>query len=98
MLSALLWFIITFVQVTGSANGLGRDICKELVKYKPKLVLWDVSESENNLTAEELRSLGAEHVYADTVDVSDMKQVALAAEKVKWLKWRKEWVFFACCV
>lgn len=69
--------------MTGSANGLGREICRELVRYRAKLVLWDVSEAENLTTAQELREMGAEYVYADTVDVSDKSQVERAAEKVR---------------
>ncbi|ODM95942.1 Epidermal retinol dehydrogenase 2 [Orchesella cincta] len=71
------------ILITGTANGLGKEICKQLIKSKAKLVLWDISEDDNKRTAQDLRDSGAAFVYEDTVDVADRNQVIVAATKVR---------------
>ncbi|OXA40600.1 17-beta-hydroxysteroid dehydrogenase 13 [Folsomia candida] len=70
------------ILITGSANGIGRQICLKLVDSGAKMVCWDISKRENNALIVELKSLGGE-AFGYEVDVSDLGQVQRTAALVK---------------
>lgn len=70
-------------KITGSASGIGRCICLEMVNAGAKLVLWDINKWDNDALVKELKNLGAT-AYGYDIDVSDRQQVRVAAEQVRF--------------
>lgn len=60
--------------VTGGSSGLGLGFATGLAKQGADVVIWARTASRNEKAAEQLRRYGG-RVLADTVDVSDEKQV-----------------------
>ncbi|CAG7724304.1 unnamed protein product [Allacma fusca] len=73
------------ILVTGGANGIGREICRQIAEQEKDvaIVTWDADERSNLETLEMLKNLGIRKAFASTVDVSDREKVAAAAEKVR---------------
>ena len=71
-------------QITGGANGIGREICRKLCEEERELTIisWDVDQGENEALVQELRELGVKKAVGFTVDVSDSGQVETAAKRV----------------
>ncbi len=67
--------------ITGSAQGIGREIALELARNGCSLVLCDIAEDELVATAEECRALSVP-VEAFTLDVTDIAAVAKCAETI----------------
>ncbi|XP_064597420.1 epidermal retinol dehydrogenase 2-like [Liolophura sinensis] len=70
------------VLVTGAGSGIGRLLSIKFARLGCRLVLWDINESGNQETADEVKKYGA-RVYAYTVDLSKRDEVYKTAEQVK---------------
>jgi len=70
------------ILITGSGNGIGREICLQLAQSGATLIGWDIDEAANNELLQDLTDLGAK-AYVYVVDISDRTKVEAAAEKVK---------------
>ncbi|XP_035703799.1 epidermal retinol dehydrogenase 2 isoform X2 [Folsomia candida] len=68
--------------VTGSGNGIGREICLQLANSGAKIVCWDIHKGNNDALVKSLRKLGA-FAYGYMVDVSDRSTVECFADKVR---------------
>ncbi|WP_018680384.1 SDR family NAD(P)-dependent oxidoreductase [Actinokineospora enzanensis] len=65
--------------LTGAAEGLGREIARELVAGGMRVAMMDVQEAKLTALADELRSTGAD-VLPITVDMADPVATAAAVE------------------
>ena len=72
------------LQITGGANGIGREICRKLCETEKDLTIisWDVDEAKNEALIQELRESGVQRAVGFTVDVSDSDKVEAAARRV----------------
>ncbi|MBN4076431.1 3-oxoacyl-[acyl-carrier-protein] reductase [Gemmatimonas aurantiaca] len=69
--------------VTGSGQGIGKEIAATLARYGAKVIISDVNPETTEATAAELREKSYQ-AHAITADVSDTKQVeALIAQTVE---------------
>uniref|UniRef100_A0A8D0DV89 Uncharacterized protein n=1 Tax=Salvator merianae TaxID=96440 RepID=A0A8D0DV89_SALMN len=69
--------------VTGSANGIGREIVLNFAPLGAILVLWDIDEEGNKETAELAKKSGAQAVYTYRCDVSNREEVYAVAKQVR---------------
>lgn len=70
------------ILVTGAGQNLGRELSLQLSNLGAILVLWDISEKQNEQTAEMIRANGGE-AYPYTCDISKQEAVAETASKVR---------------
>ncbi|XP_053633615.1 epidermal retinol dehydrogenase 2 isoform X2 [Cherax quadricarinatus] len=70
------------VLVTGAGQNLGRELSLQLARLGAKMILLDVNEEQNKITADMIRDAGGE-AYSFTCDVSDQKSVAAIGTKVR---------------
>jgi len=70
------------ILLTGSAGGIGREICLQLVGSGATLICWDINKRENDLMVKELRTAGLK-AFGFTVDVSDRIAVEGAVAKIQ---------------
>ncbi|CAG7724306.1 unnamed protein product [Allacma fusca] len=73
------------ILVTGGAQGIGREICREITRLEKNLtvITWDVDEKNNLETVDILKGQGVRNAFAFTVDVGDSEQVAVSAKKIR---------------
>nr|XP_016853513.1 PREDICTED: epidermal retinol dehydrogenase 2 isoform X3 [Anolis carolinensis] len=71
------------VLVTGSANGIGREISINLARLGSILILWDIDEEGNCETAELAKANGALAVYTYKCDLRKREEIYAVAEQVK---------------
>lgn len=71
------------VLLTGSANGIGREIALNLARLRAILVLWDIDEDSNKDTAELAKRNGALAVYTYKCDLSKREEIYAVADQVK---------------
>nr|XP_056710890.1 epidermal retinol dehydrogenase 2-like [Euleptes europaea] len=71
------------VLITGSANGIGKQIALNFASLGAILVLWDIDEEGNRETAELAKRNGALAVYTYKCDCSKREEVYAVAEQVK---------------
>ncbi|XP_065608630.1 epidermal retinol dehydrogenase 2 [Cyrtonyx montezumae] len=71
------------VLITGSANGIGRQIALKFAPLEATLVLWDIDEEGNKETSRLARNNGAKQVFAYHCDCSNRQEVYEQAEKVR---------------
>lgn len=73
-----------FWQVTGSAGGIGSEICLQLADLEKSitLVCWDTSAAVNEALVRRLEKTGVRRVIGMTVDIGDEAEVKLAYKKV----------------
>ncbi|NXI34797.1 RDHE2 dehydrogenase, partial [Galbula dea] len=71
------------VLITGSANGIGRQIALKFAPLGPALVLWDIDDEGNKETTRLAHERGARRVFAYHCDCSNREEVYQQAEKVK---------------
>jgi len=72
------------MQITGAANGLGKEIAMYLAKnYRQTiLVLWDIDQEGNEFVKKFAEDFGAK-AFAYTVNVADRFEVETFAAKVR---------------
>ncbi len=68
------------ILVTGGASGIGRLMVKKLLVKGGIVVLWDISETNIEITKQECEGLGTLHVY--NVDISDPLAIKNTAKEV----------------
>ncbi|XP_016853516.1 epidermal retinol dehydrogenase 2 [Anolis carolinensis] len=71
------------VLVTGSADGIGRQIALNFARLRTILVLWDIDEEGNKKTAELVKANGALAVYVYKCDVRIREEIYAVANQVK---------------
>nr|XP_060631334.1 epidermal retinol dehydrogenase 2-like [Anolis sagrei ordinatus] len=71
------------VLVTGSANGIGREVSINLARLGSILILWDIDEEGNIETAELTKANGALAVYPYKCDLRKREEIYTVAEQVK---------------
>ncbi|KAK4302964.1 hypothetical protein Pmani_024992 [Petrolisthes manimaculis] len=70
------------VVVTGAGQNMGRELSLQLARLGAKMILLDIDEKHNEMTANEIRDKGGE-AHAYTCDVSDQEAVAYVASKIR---------------
>ncbi|KAJ4448795.1 hypothetical protein ANN_00186 [Periplaneta americana] len=68
--------------ITGTGHGIGKELAHQYAQLGAILVCWDINETENEKTVQELRKMGAK-AYGYKCDVSDREAVLELAKKVK---------------
>ncbi|NXP67480.1 RDHE2 dehydrogenase, partial [Chloropsis cyanopogon] len=71
------------VLITGSANGIGRQVALKLAPLGVTLVLWDIDDEGNKETSRLAQQNGASRVFVYHCDCSNREEVYEQAEKVK---------------
>ncbi|NXI95252.1 RDHE2 dehydrogenase, partial [Psophia crepitans] len=71
------------VLITGSANGLGRQIALNFAPLGATLVLWDIDDEGNKETSRLVQNDGAKRVFAYHCDCSNREEVYEQADKVR---------------
>ncbi|NWW88312.1 RDHE2 dehydrogenase, partial [Rhynochetos jubatus] len=71
------------VLITGSANGIGRQIALRFAPLGATLVLWDIDDEGNMETSRLAEQNGATRVFAYHCDCSNRKEVYEQAEQVR---------------
>ncbi|XP_068022816.1 epidermal retinol dehydrogenase 2-like [Melanerpes formicivorus] len=77
------FFIGEVVLVTGSANGIGRQIALKFAPMAATLVLWDIDDEGNEETSKLAQQLGARRVFTYHCDCSNKEEVYRQADKVR---------------
>ena len=70
------------VLITGSTDGLGLSIAKELVKHKAHLIIHGRSEEKVEQTITELKKLGAEKVESFVCDLTQTEKIAATFSEI----------------
>ncbi|CAG9773866.1 unnamed protein product [Ceutorhynchus assimilis] len=70
------------ILVTGGAGGVGQELVLKLIKYKAKVVVWDINEKAIAKLNEKVAEEGFK-LYPYVVDLADRESVYKTAEKVK---------------
>ncbi|NXG50527.1 RDHE2 dehydrogenase, partial [Psilopogon haemacephalus] len=76
-------FIGEIVLITGSANGIGRQIVLKFAPTAAILVLWDIDDEGNKETCKLAQQLGARRVFTYHCDCSNKEEVYKQADKVR---------------
>ncbi|NWW47070.1 RDHE2 dehydrogenase, partial [Pedionomus torquatus] len=71
------------VLITGSANGIGRQIALKFPPLGATLVLWDIDDEGNKETSRLAQKNGAKRVFAYHCDCSKREEVYEQADKVR---------------
>ncbi|NXC66502.1 RDHE2 dehydrogenase, partial [Anhinga anhinga] len=71
------------VLITGSANGIGRQIALNFAPLGATLVLWDIDDEGNKETSRLAQKNGANRVFAYHCDCSNREEVYEQADKVR---------------
>uniref|UniRef100_A0A803VQW9 Short chain dehydrogenase/reductase family 16C member 5 n=1 Tax=Ficedula albicollis TaxID=59894 RepID=A0A803VQW9_FICAL len=71
------------VLITGSANGIGRQVALKLAPLGVTLVLWDIDDEGNKETSRLAQQNGANRVFVYHCDCSNREDVYEQADKVK---------------
>ncbi|KGL99479.1 Epidermal retinol dehydrogenase 2, partial [Charadrius vociferus] len=71
------------VLITGSANGIGRQIALNFAPLGATLVLWDIDDEGNKETTRLAQKNGAKRVFAYHCDCSNREEVYEQADKVR---------------
>ncbi|KFQ09186.1 Epidermal retinol dehydrogenase 2, partial [Leptosomus discolor] len=71
------------VLITGSANGIGRQIALKFARLEATLVLWDIDDEGNEETRRLAQENGAKRVFAYHCDCSNREEVYKQADKVR---------------
>ncbi|NXO76291.1 RDHE2 dehydrogenase, partial [Sitta europaea] len=71
------------VLITGSANGIGRQVALKLAPLGVTLVLWDIDDEGNKETSRLVQQNGANQVFVYHCDCSSREDVYEQADKVR---------------
>lgn len=71
------------VLITGSANGIGRQVALKLAPLGVTLVLWDIDDEGNKETSRLAQEYGASQVFVYHCDCSNREDVYEQADKVR---------------
>jgi len=71
------------VLITGAGGCLGSLLAQHFTRLGARLVLWDLDETANNITAEKCRRLGCDEVFTYTVNIANRDEVYSNAKRVK---------------
>ncbi|NXE34460.1 RDHE2 dehydrogenase, partial [Ptilorrhoa leucosticta] len=71
------------VLITGSANGIGRQVALKLAPLGVTLVLWDIDDEGNKETSRLAQQNGASQVFVYHCDCSNREEVYEQADKVR---------------
>ncbi|NXV74306.1 S16C6 reductase, partial [Atlantisia rogersi] len=71
------------VLITGSANGIGRQIALKFAPLGATLVLWDIDDEGNKETSRLAQKNGANRVFAYHCDCNNREEVYEQADKVR---------------
>ncbi|XP_027745343.1 epidermal retinol dehydrogenase 2-like [Empidonax traillii] len=77
------YFAAEIVLITGSANGIGRQIALKFAPLGVTLVLWDIDDEGNKETCRLAQENGANRVFVYHCDCSSREDVYEKADKVK---------------
>ncbi|XP_009081032.1 PREDICTED: epidermal retinol dehydrogenase 2-like [Acanthisitta chloris] len=77
------YFAGEIVLITGSANGIGRQIALKLAPLGVNLVLWDIDDEGNKETSRLAQQNGANRVFAYHCDCSSREDIYEQADKVR---------------
>ncbi|NXB03913.1 RDHE2 dehydrogenase, partial [Cnemophilus loriae] len=77
------YFAGEIVLITGSANGIGRQVALKLAPLGVTLVLWDIDDEGNKETSRLAQQNGASRVFVYHCDCSSREDVYEQADKVK---------------
>ncbi|NXO71413.1 RDHE2 dehydrogenase, partial [Phainopepla nitens] len=76
-------FVGEIVLITGSANGIGRQVALKLAPLGVTLVLWDIDDEGNKETSRLAQQNGATRVFVYHCDCSSKEDVYEQADKVR---------------
>ncbi|NXB14453.1 RDHE2 dehydrogenase, partial [Rhagologus leucostigma] len=76
-------FAAEIVLITGSANGIGRQVALKLAPLGVTLVLWDIDDEGNTETSRLAQQNGASRVFVYHCDCSSREDVYKQADKVR---------------
>ncbi|NXW53221.1 RDHE2 dehydrogenase, partial [Eurystomus gularis] len=71
------------VLITGSANGIGRQIALKFAPLGATLVLWDIDDEDNQETKRLAQQKGAKRVFVYHCDCGNREEVYEQADKVR---------------
>ncbi|KAM6318406.1 epidermal retinol dehydrogenase 2-like [Aegotheles albertisi] len=71
------------VLITGSANGIGRQIALKFAPLEATLILWDIDDEDNKETSRLAQNQGAKRVFLYHCDCSNREEVYEQADKVR---------------
>ncbi|NWV54246.1 RDHE2 dehydrogenase, partial [Daphoenositta chrysoptera] len=77
------YFAAEIVLITGSANGIGRQVALKLASLGVTLVLWDIDDEGNKETSRLAQQNGASRVFVYHCDCSRREDVYEQADKVR---------------
>ncbi|XP_041268839.1 epidermal retinol dehydrogenase 2-like [Onychostruthus taczanowskii] len=77
------YFAGEIVLITGSANGIGRQVALKLAPLGVTLVLWDIDDEGNKETSRLAQQNGASRVFVYHCDCSRREDIYEQADKVK---------------
>ncbi|NWS82797.1 RDHE2 dehydrogenase, partial [Toxostoma redivivum] len=77
------YFAGEIVLITGSANGIGRQVALKLAPLGVTLVLWDIDDEGNKETSRLAQQNGANRVFVYHCDCSSREDVYEQADKVR---------------
>lgn len=80
--------------ITGSADGVGRQIALNFAPLGATLVLWDIDDEGNKETCRLAQKNGAKRVFAYHCDCSNREEVYEQADKVRYSFWLLIFCFF----
>ncbi len=69
------------VLITGGASGIGKIMVRLMLERNAKVIIWDIDQSRIEETISAFSNLGV--IAGFNVDISKIKQIREAAEKVK---------------
>lgn len=69
------------VLITGGASGIGKIMVRLMLERKAKVIIWDINQEAIDEVIAEFSNKGS--VYGYKIDVSDLNQITVTAQKVK---------------
>ncbi|NXD21789.1 RDHE2 dehydrogenase, partial [Spelaeornis formosus] len=77
------WLAGEIVLITGTANGIGKQVALKLAPFGVTLVLWDIDDEGNKETKRLAQENGANRVFVYHCDCSKREEVYEQADKVR---------------